>query len=78
MIGPARDMNAAGWAPSASSLIAQASMEGAGTPPTFSSRPMRHHSECCHARTDALNDAGRVDRVRVGVERRRVAVGVGE
>ena len=43
-IGPARYMNAAGWAPRASSLIAQASIDGAGTPPTFSSRPMRNHS----------------------------------
>ena len=60
------------------SLIAQASIDGAGTPPTSSASPMRHHSPCCHARTDFLNDSGKRDRVRVGVERRRVAVGVGE
>ena len=71
-------MNAAGWAPSANSLIAHATIAGAGTPPMSSSSPMRNHSPCCQARTDFLNDSGRVTVCVVGVERRRVAVGVGE
>src|SRR6476619_6032355 len=66
MNGPARDMNAAGWAPSASSLIAHASIDGADTPPTFSSRPIRHHSPCRHTRTDVLNDSGMVARTSRG------------
>ncbi len=78
MIGPARDMNAAGWAPSANSLIAHASMDGAGTPPRSSCNPIRNHSPCFHVRADFLNDSGKLHRVCRGIECRRVAVGVGE
>ena len=53
-------------------------MEGAGTPPMSSSSPTRNHSPCCQARSDFLNDSGKRHRVRLRVERRRVAVGVGE
>ena len=55
---PARYMNAAGLAPRTNSLIAQATMFGAGTPPTSSSSPMRNHSPSCQARTDFLNGSG--------------------
>ena len=58
MIGPARYMNAAGWAPSANSLIDHATIAGAATPPMSSSRPTRNHSPCCQARNDFLNDSG--------------------
>ena len=59
-------MNAAGWAPSGNSLIAQATIAGAGTPPTFSSSPIRNHSPCCQARNDFLNDSGRLTACVVG------------
>ena len=59
-LGPARYMNAAGCAPRTNSLIAHATIDGAGTPPTSSGRPMRNHSPCCHARNDFLNGSGRV------------------
>ena len=53
-------MKAAGWAPRANSLIAHATIEGAGTPPISSDSPMRNHSPCCHARNDFLNGSGSV------------------
>ena len=39
MIGPAEYRNAAGWAPRANSLIAHATIAGAGTPPMSSAMP---------------------------------------
>ena len=42
------------------SLIAQATMAGAGTPPISSASPMRNHSPCCQVRNDFLNGSGSV------------------
>ncbi len=78
MIGPAMYMNTAGLAPSTSSSIAQVTIAGAGTPPTSSDEPDAEPLALLPGPHRLLERLGQRHHMRVGIERRRMPVGLGE